>query len=258
MARIFITGSSDGLGRMAARLLVADGHRVVLHARSEARGREAMAAVPGAEDVVVGDFASLAQVRGVAEAANGMGAFDAVIHNAAVGYKEKRRELTEDGLPAVFQVNTLAPYMLTGLIQRPKRLVYISSELHRRVGAGLDDLLWERRTWNGNKAYSETKLHCTLLAFAAARRWQGVLANSVEPGWVATKMGGPRASGDLEAGPRTQAWLAVSEDARTRVSGEHWYHMAPRAANPVAREMDVQEQLLERCAGLSGVRWAER
>ncbi len=257
MARVFITGSSDGLGRMAARLLVADGHRVVLHARSEPRGREAMAAVPGAEGVVAGDFASLSQVRNVAEAVNGMGAFDAVIHNAAVGYKEKRRDLTEDGLPVVFQVNTLAPYMLTGLITRPKRLVYISSELHRRVGAGLDDLLWERRPWNGNKAYSETKLHDTVLAFAVARRWPGMLANSVEPGWVATKMGGPRASGDLEAGPRTQAWLAVSEDDAAQVSGEHWYHMAPRAANSAAREVEVQERLLERCAELSGVRWAE-
>ena len=253
MARIFITGSSDGLGRMAARLLVADGHRVVLHARSDRRAEEAKAAVPEAEGVIIGDFTSLAQVRGVAEAANEMGAFDAVIHNAAVGYKEKRRDLTEDGLPVVFQVNTLAPYMLTGLSTRPKRLVYISSELHRRVSPGLDDLLWERRAWNGNKAYSETKLHCTVLAFAAARRWPGVLASSVEPGWVATKMSGPRASGDLAAGPRTQAWLAVSEDAQAQVSGEDSYHMAPLPPNPLARQVEVQERLLELCAGYAGL-----
>ncbi len=254
MARVFITGSSDGLGRMAALLLVEQGHRVVLHARSAQRAETAKAGVPGAEAVVVGDFASLAQTRDIADEVNRTGAFDAVIHNAAVGYKEKRREVTEDGLPAVFQVNTLAPYMLTALMERPRRLIYISSELHRRVQPNLDDLLWERRDWNGNKAYSETKLHDTMLAFAVARRWPGVLANSVEPGWVATKMGGPRATGDLAAGPRTQAWLAVSDEPAVHKTGEHWYHMAPRAPNPVAHDPDAQEHLLAACARYSGVR----
>ena len=143
--------------------------------------------------------------------------------------------------------------MLTALIEGPKRLVYISSELHRRVDAHLDDLLWERRPWNGTKAYSETKLHDTLLAFAAARRRPEVLSNSVEPGWVATKMGGPRATGDLDAAPRTQVWLAASDDPAAQVSGKHWYHMAVRAANPAAHDVEVQERLLAECARLSGV-----
>ena len=131
MARVFISGSSDGLGRMAAQLLIEQGHRVVLHARNELRGEEALAAVPGAETVVVGDLSSIAQTRSVADQVNRLGSFDAVIHNAAVGYREPPRIATEDGLAHVFAVNTLAPYILTALIRRPKRLVDLSSALHR-------------------------------------------------------------------------------------------------------------------------------
>lgn len=133
MARVFITGSSDGLGRMAAQLLIEKGHRVVLHARNSRRGQEALSATPGAEAVVVGDFTSVAQTRSVADQVNALGSFDAVIHNAGIGYREPRRIATEDGLPHVFAVNTLAPYILTALIQTPKRLVYLSSGLHQRI-----------------------------------------------------------------------------------------------------------------------------
>ncbi len=136
---------------MAAQLLVEQGHAVVVHARNEARGQEAMAAIPGAETMVVGDLSSMAATRKVAEQVNALGRFDAVIHNAAVGYQEPRRDATEDGLPRVFAVNTLAPYILTALIHRPKRLIYLSSGLHRNGDASLDDLAWERRVWQGTR-----------------------------------------------------------------------------------------------------------
>jgi NAD(P)-dependent dehydrogenase (short-subunit alcohol dehydrogenase family) len=122
MARVFITGSSDGLGRMAAQLLVEQGHSVVLHARNEQRGEEAMSAVPGAETVVVGDLSSIRETRKVANQVNALGSFDAVIHNAGLGYRESRPSATEDGMPTVFAVNTLAPYILSALIHRPKAL----------------------------------------------------------------------------------------------------------------------------------------
>ena len=226
MARVFITGSADGLGRMAAELLLQQGHTVVLHARNEQRADETRRAVPHAEAVVTGDLSSLAQTRGVADQVNALGNFDAVIHNAAVGYQEPRRVETEDGLAHVFAVNTLAPYMLTALISKPKRLVYLSSRLHESGDASLQDLNWTERPWRGTQAYSDSKLHDVLLAFAVARRWPDVLSNALEPGWVATKMGGPHAPDNLDEGHRTQVWLAVGDDPAAQVSGEYFYTSA--------------------------------
>ncbi len=253
MARVFITGSSDGLGRMAAQLLVEQGHAVVLHARNRQRGQEALAAVAQAETVVVGDLTSIRQTRDVAEQVNALGSFDAVIHNVGIGYREPHRVATEDGLPHVFAVNTLAPYILTALIHRPKRLVYLSSGLHRSGDPSLKDLAWEDRPWQGQQAYSDTKLHDVLLAFAIARRWPDVLSNALEPGWVATKMGGAGAPDDLDAGHRTQVWLAVSEDPAATVTGEYFYHLQRRAPNPASRDEVRQEKLLDACARFSGL-----
>ncbi len=234
-------------------MLVEQGHEVFLHGRNAARAEETRRKLPAAKAVLTGDFASLAQVRTLAEQANALGTLDAVIHNAAIGYKERQRSLTVDGFEHVFAINTLSPYLLTVLMHRPKRLVYLSSELHRRGHTTLDDLNWEHRTWNGTAAYSDTKLHDTLLAFAVARRWPGVLSNSVEPGWVATKMGGPHASGDLSLGHVTQAWLAVSADPAAQVTGRHWFHQKERKPLAAANDTALQDQLLEQCAAMSGV-----
>ena len=253
MARVFITGSSDGLGRMAAQLLIEQGHAAVLHARNQKRADESLAAVPGAEAVVIGDLASIAQTKSVAEQVNALGACDAVIHNAAVGYQEPRRIATEDGLPHVFAVNTLAPYILTALIRRPKRLIYLSSGLHQNGDASLKDLLWEERRWHGTQAYSDSKLHDVMLAFAVARRWSDVLSNGTEPGWVATKMGGPNAPDDLDLAHRTQVWLAASDDPAAKVSGEYFFHMKLRKPNRAARDPLKQEKLLQACREASGV-----
>src|SRR5258707_12451220 len=115
MARVFITGSSDGLGRMAAQLLIEQGHNAVLHARNEERAEQALAAVAGAERAVIGDLASIAERRNVAEQINKLGRFDAGIHNAEDGYQEPPRIAPEDGLPQVFAGNTLAAYILAAL-----------------------------------------------------------------------------------------------------------------------------------------------
>jgi NAD(P)-dependent dehydrogenase (short-subunit alcohol dehydrogenase family) len=254
MSRVFITGSADGLGQMAARLLVAAGHQVVLHARSAARADDALRAVPQAQAALVGDLSSIAATRALAEQVNRIGRFDAVIHNAAVGYREPRRIATVDGLPHVFAINTLAPYVLTALIDKPQRLVYLSSGLHRNGDASLDDLAWERRPWQGAAAYSDSKLHDALLAFAMARRWPQVLSNALEPGWVATKMGGAGAPDDLQAAPTTQVWLAVSDEPGAAVSGAYFYHMKRRGTHPAVHDVAVQERLIQACEGFSGVR----
>ena len=158
MARVFITGSADGLGLMVGQLLADQGHKILLHARNDARATEAKKAAPKAEAVVVGDLATIAAAKDVAKQANALGAFDAVIHNAAVGFRESHR-VTGDGLPHVFAINTLAPYVLTALIERPKRIVYLSSGMHDRASAHLDDILWRKRRWDGSSAYAESKLH---------------------------------------------------------------------------------------------------
>ena len=252
MARVFISGSSTGLGLMAGQLLVEQGHQVVLHARNEGRAKETRAALPQAEDVVTGDLSTIAEMRSVAEQVNRLGRFDAVIHNVGVGYQERKMQ-TADGLPHVFAINSLAPYVLTALIEKPQRLVYLSSGMHRGAEANLDDLTWKKRPWSGSQAYAESKLHNVLLAFALARRWRGVLSNALEPGWVATRMGGPGASDDLDQGHRTQAWLAVSDDAAAQVSHEYFYHQHPRIANPDAYEEALQKEFIEACRRISGV-----
>jgi NAD(P)-dependent dehydrogenase (short-subunit alcohol dehydrogenase family) len=253
MARVLVTGSADGLGQMAARLMVAAKHCVVLHARNSERASEALAAVPGAETVVIGDLSSIRETRDIADQVNGLGAFDAVIHNAGIGYRERRRVETIDGLPHVFAVNTLSTYILTALINKPKRLVYLSSGMHRGGDSSLGDLAWTERPWNGSSAYADTKLHDVILAFAVARKWRDVLSNALEPGWVPTKMGGPGAPDDLDAAPKTQVWLATSDEPGARVSGQYFFHMKRRAAEPAASSETVQDRLLVECARLSGV-----
>jgi NAD(P)-dependent dehydrogenase (short-subunit alcohol dehydrogenase family) len=253
MARVLVTGSADGLGQMAARLMVAAKHRVVLHARNSERASEALEAVPGVETVVVGDLSSIRETRDIADQVNGLGPFDAVIHNAGVGYRERQRGASVDGLPLVFAVNTLSTYILTALINRPKRLVYLSSGMHRGGDSSLKDLLWKERPWNGSSAYADSKLHDVILAFAVARKWKDVLSNALEPGWVPTKMGGPGAPDDLDAGPKTQVWLATSDEPGARVSGQYFFHMKRRAADPAASTESVQDRLLAECAKISGV-----
>ena len=257
MARIFITGAADGLGQMAAELMVKDGHRVVLHARNEKRAKQALAAVPGAETAVSGDLSSIAECRQIAAQVNALGAFDAVIHNAGVGYREPRRIATVDGLPHVFAINTLVPYILTTLIRKPKRLVYLSSGLHRSGDSSLKDLTWSARPWSGSSAYADSKLHDLILAFAVARKWPDVLSNALEPGWVPTKMGGPGATDDLDAGAETQVWLATSRDPAAMVSGECFYHRKRRPPLAAARDAQIQDRLLATCARISGVPFPE-
>jgi NAD(P)-dependent dehydrogenase (short-subunit alcohol dehydrogenase family) len=253
MARIFITGSSDGLGQMAAKLLVADGHQIVLHARNKMRAAHAIAQVPGAVAVFAADLSSIAETKALAEDVNASGHFDAVIHNAAVGYQERERQLTVDGLPQVFAVNTLAPYILTALIRRPERLVYLSSSLHQSGDVTLEDLTWEKRRWNGGQAYSDSKLQITLLTFAIARMWPEVMSNCVDPGWVATKMGGAGASDSLYLGPRTQVWLAADPTLSSAPTGGYFYHQKPGNAAKAAADPVLQQRFLAACAEYSGV-----
>lgn len=211
MARIFITGSADGLGQLAAKLLVEKGHKVVLHARNAERSRDALNKVPGAEKVLTGDLSKIEETIKLADQVNELGSFDAVIHNAGV-YQTSAKE--------ILNVNTLAPYILTCLIQKPKRLIYLSSGMHLQGSSKLEGF-----KDNINKiTYSDSKLHILMLCKAVARKWPDVYSNAVNPGWVPTKMGGIGAPDNLQKGYETQAWLALSNDEEAKVTGEYFYH----------------------------------
>ncbi len=252
MARVFITGSADGLGQMAAALLVKQGHHVVLHARNADRGRHAMSRVPGAERVLIADLSSMEETKNLAAEVNSVGHFDAVIHNAGV-YQVSKSEQTVDGLPLLFSVNSLAPYILTALIQKPERLVYLSSGMHLQGNSKLDGITDARPDFRNAVSYSDTKLHDVILCKAVARKWTDVYANAVNPGWVPTRMGGSSAPDNLEKGFQTQVWLAVSSDAKAKVSGRYFFHQKEDRYLSVADDMLLQEKFISICEQISGV-----
>ncbi len=232
--KIFITGSADGLGELAAKQLVKERHDVVLHARNAARGEQALKSVPGAKDVLIADLSSIEETRALAEKANALDTFDAVIHNAGV-YRTSAEQL--------LYVNTLAPYILTALMNQPKRLVYLSSGMH----------LSGHPAWTDRPSYSDTKLHMLMLAKILARKWPQVYANAVDPGWVPTKMGGAGAPDDLDKGYQTQVWLAVSDDPEVMVSGQYFHHQKLARYNSSVDDLRLQDQLLANCARLTGL-----
>ena len=240
MAIILITGSADGLGQLSAKSLVDQGHQVVLHARNSERGRYAKRKVPGAEHVILGDLSDIDEIKNVAYEANAVGQFDAVIHNAGV-YQAPPKD--------IFRVNTLAPYMLTCLIHKPKRLIYLSSSMHLQGRANLEHFKKDI----SRISYSDSKLYVLMLCMAAARKWSDVYANTVDPGWVPTKMGGHSAPDDLQKGYETQTWLAVSSDSRAKVSGRYFHHLTERRSNPQASDVLLQERFLSLCRDITGI-----
>jgi NAD(P)-dependent dehydrogenase (short-subunit alcohol dehydrogenase family) len=252
MSRIFITGSTDGLGRAAALHLLVQGHAVILHARSQERADAVADMATRSAGVVVGDLASAAEVRSLADQVNALGQMDAVIHNAGV-YRRPDRGATPEGHATTLAVNTLAPYMLTALIRRPRRLVYLSSGLHRGGQGSLRDIDWRERPWDPGQAYAESKLQVAALAFAIAGRWPDVLSNAVDPGWVRTKMGGAGAPVDLETGQRTQTWLAASDEPAAMSSGGYWHDQAQQTPAPEVMDPAFQDGLAAKLADLTGV-----
>lgn len=256
MARILVTGSTTGLGLAAAEALIDDGHAVVLHARNAARATEIGPTADGAEAVVIGDLADRHETLRLAERVDGLGPFDAIVHNAGV-YADPEPARTAEGHPRVLAVNVLAPYLLTALVARPSRLVYLSSGMHASGRPALDDLDWNGRRWDGTQAYCDSKLLVTTFAAAIARLWPEVCSNAVDPGWVPTRMGGPHASDDLTLGHQTQAWLAAGTDPATEVTGRYWYHGRTRDAAPAVDDVGFQDALLAELARITGVPLAD-
>lgn len=241
MASVLVTGSADGLGRAAALELIGGGHRVVVHARNDGRLPAVDDLVERGAEAVVGDLSDLEQTRGVAEQVNRLGPMDAVIHNAGV-------VSGRDVLP----VNVVARYVLTALIRRPARSVYLSSGMHRGGRPDLSGSDWSGQARTGS--YSASKLFVTTIAAAVARLWPDVLSNAVDPGWVPTRMGGPGAPDDLRLGHVTQVWLATSDDPQARTSGGYWHHQRRIAPHPAVGDRDFQDRLLDELARFTRIR----
>ena len=235
MARIFITGSADGLGQLAAKALIKQGHDVVLHARNAQRGKQALENNPGAANVLIADLSNMNETKALAAKVNALGNFDAVIHNA--GVYQVSNEL-------IFSVNTLAPYILTCLIQKPKRIIYLSSGMHRQGSADME---------KNSYSYSDSKLHDLILSMTVSRHWADIYSNAVDPGWVPTRMGGHGAPDNLEKGYQTQVWLAVSNDIEARVCGHYFHHKRQDDYLPMANDVKVQDKFLAMCERVTGV-----
>jgi NAD(P)-dependent dehydrogenase (short-subunit alcohol dehydrogenase family) len=233
MTRIFITGSADGLGRAAAETLIGDGHDVIVHARDENRLSTVKDLVGRGASAVTGDLSDQLQTRDVAAQIDRLGGADVVIHNAGV-YTGS----------AIMPVNVVAPYLLTALLDGPRRLVYLSSGMHRSGRADVSRLR--------SGTYSDSKLFVTTLAAAVARIRPGVLSNAVDPGWVPTKMGGPGAPDDLRLGHLTQEWLATSDDREALTSGGYWHHRRRQQTHPAVGDPGFQQTLLAALAEATG------
>jgi NAD(P)-dependent dehydrogenase (short-subunit alcohol dehydrogenase family) len=238
VSRILITGSADGLGRLTAEALQAQGHEVIVHARNSNRAAHLRSLTDLGAGLVIGDFADRDAVRRIAGELAGQAPLDAVIHNAGVWSGRD-----------VMPVNIIAPYLLTALLPLPARLVYLSSGSHFGGHPRLDGV-----DWLGKRpgSYSDSKLYVSTLAAAIARLHPEVLSNSVDPGWVPTRMGGAGAPDSLELGHRTQEWLATSDDSEARTSGGYWYHQSRQEPHPAVGDADFQDRLLAALADETG------
>ena len=256
---VLVTGATTGIGRVTAARLAERGARVLVHGRDEQRTAAAARAIGG--EPLVADFASLAAVHGLADAVlAGAPRLDVLVNNA--GLMRDRFVATEDGFETTFQVNHLAPFVLTTrLLDRlrasaPARIVNVASRMHERVRRfALDDLARPAK-FEGFEAYCRSKACNVLFTVALAARLDGtgVVANSLHPGFVASRFG---RDGDLgfgyetffrllrpmmisvEAGARTSLWLVA--DAPATMSGRHFDRERERraarfASNPATAE----------------------
>ena len=227
MALILVTGASSGLGRETAVALAAQGHDVVGHVRSSgSRG-----APEGLAEVLHADLARQDETLELAAQANGIGVFDAVIHNAGV--------LSGADVAAV---NIVAPYLLSTAMTRPGRAVFLSSSMHR---SGSSTPPTAAALLSGRIGYEDSKLQVTAFSMALAHWWPEVMVHAVDPGWVPTRMGGPHAPDSLEEGHRTQEWIATADAAEISPrTGGYWHHRRTRRPHPASLDTGYQDALL--------------
>jgi NAD(P)-dependent dehydrogenase (short-subunit alcohol dehydrogenase family) len=265
---IMITGANSGLGFETSRWLASRGARVWMLCRSQERCLGAqhriVSDVPGADiETVLADFEDLSTVRDAAiRFLDGGERLDALVNNA--GGIFGRRAVTRDGLERSWQVNLVAPFLLTGLLRErladsgPARIVNVTSDAYKAASRiRWDDLAWEQRRYRGFAAYAHAKLGVQLWTRELARRLQGtgVVANTVHPGTVRTNFGAswgwPMSwlwilieplLRSPHKGARTIVWMAASDET-AGVSGEHFFDLERQKQLPQARDDDAARRL---------------
>ena len=191
---VLVTGASDGIGAEAARVLAARGATVHVTGRSADKLRPVAEAV-GTEPLVA-DFSRLDDVRRLAEQMQArVGTLDVLMNNAGGTFAPSKR--TADGHEPNFQVNHLAPFLLTNLL-RPqlaaagKSLVVNTSSIGNLAGKiVLDDLDYEHRRAIEFLAYGTGKLMNIVFTRGISQRWsdEGIVSVAVHPGPVGSSFG---------------------------------------------------------------------
>lgn len=249
MAVIGITGATDGIGRATAQVLLADGHRVLIHARSRERGEPVVKALGGDVALVVGDLARLDDVRRLADQVRENGPVDAWVHNAGVWVRGSTPRTSADGYETTFAVNVLAPHLLTHLL---------SAELHGRLlwlGSGVAGSVLPQPATLGQatdprRAYAESKACDVALAMAWDRRLPDVASAAVDPGWVKTKLASSGAPGDVSSSAETLAFCCTAADL---ASAPYWKNRAPTPVPKRLRDPALQDAIVAACDRLVGV-----
>lgn len=276
---IVITGGNSGIGFGTARALAADGWRVVLTGRDRTGLEQARRLIdPNGEGLAsyhIGDFASLASVRTLAEALAGEERIDVLLNN--VGILLSSRRVTDDGHDMLLQVNHLAPFLLTNLLldklkaDGPARIVNVGSNVHKRTtGYGFDDFHFERR-FRLQEAYGRTKLYTVMFTRELAHRLEGtgVTANALHPGVIRTRIGRDGDAGgpfgliwplfqrlgmdDPKLGSKVTRFVAAAPEL-DGVTGEYFStDLKPEQPNPLALDDAACRRLWEMSAKLVGL-----
>jgi NAD(P)-dependent dehydrogenase (short-subunit alcohol dehydrogenase family) len=235
MTTVLVTGATDGLGRALARELVRAGDTVLIHGRDRGRGEQALAET-GASELFLADYASLDEVRAMAARLAGI---DLLVNNAGIGSSGDSRSESRDGLELRFQVNYLAGYLLTSLLD-PPRVVNVASAGQYPIA--FDDVMLTRG-YSGTRAYAQSKLAQIMHAFDLAER--GVIANALHPAtYMPTKMvveAGVSPRSTLEDGLR--ATFALTQ--RTDVTGSYFNGEREARADDQAYDPDARRRLRE-------------
>jgi NAD(P)-dependent dehydrogenase (short-subunit alcohol dehydrogenase family) len=249
MSAICITGSSDGIGLATARVLLADGHRVLIHARSRDRGRPVLEQLGGDTTLVTGDLAQLDEVHRLADQIQAHGPVDVLVHNAGVWVRGSAPRTTVDGLETTFVVNVLAPHLLTHLLAADlgSRLIWLGSGM---ANSGRPDPATLGRRQEPSRAYADSKACDVALALAWGRRLPAVASVAVDPGWVKTKLASAGAPGDVTSSADTLAYCCTEADL---TSAPYWRNRAPTPVPQHLRDEALQDAIAAACDRLAGI-----